>query len=151
MRRASRFRFADAPRCPVCSFPLSPLVECCSTECSEELEDARDNIGWLRVRNADRCAELFELEEKLGPIQLKLEGEERRLERLSSEWTRVVTEGRFARANQLRQVAVRSRRTAKRLSKLLDPLDRKWKVLKEETIHSERELKRMESILREVC
>jgi len=56
--------------------------ECCSPDCSERLDDARTSIGWIRVKTTDLRADLYELEENLGRVQLNLEKHERLFARL---------------------------------------------------------------------
>ena len=150
MRRASRFRISDR-RCPVCLVPVRRTFECCSNQCSEELEDARTSHGWLRVQHGDLTANLAELEERLGLIQLKLERNELKAKTFGPTWSRLVSSGLFGKANRLRRLALKTFRKVSRLSQLLQPLDQQWKVLKEEWHHSEQELARIEAILQKAC
>lgn len=146
--RSARFHLRNVRCCPVCRASVSRTVETCSPECSERLDDARDSIGWIRVKTSDLCAALSELEETLGLIQLKLEAQEQKLRGLSKNWTTLALEGRFAKANKLRRVALSTQRRVRRLSRELKPLYKRWEVLKPEVVHAEQELQELEAILR---
>lgn len=151
MRSASRFRLASVRCCPVCRDAVSLQDECCSPDCSERLDDARSSIGWIRVKTTDLRADLYELEENLGRVQLNLEKHERLFARLDCGWWRAVYEGAFAKANLIGNLALRAEKRLKRLGKLLRPLEKRWKVLKPKVVDSERELAELETILRQTC
>ncbi len=152
MRSVSRFRSASVRCCPVCRRDaVGSQDECCSPICSERLDDARTSIGWIRVQTTDLRADLYELEENLGRVQLKLEKVERLFARLDTGWWRAVGRGAFAKANAIGTLARATEKRLRRLAKLHRPLEKKWKVLKPKVVESERELEELETILRQSC
>lgn len=147
MSSNSRLSSASVRSCPVCRTTVSPLIECCSTRCSETLDDARASIGWEQLQYNQLSAEFGELEEKVGLIQLKLEKQEQLLARLEQRWLRSVGALALRRANSIRILALRAQKKIRRLAKLFKPLDKRWKVFKSEVADSKRKLDELKAIL----
>lgn len=151
MSNRARLRFqppAFARLCPVCNVAHEKHGQlCCSSLCDERLEDARVNIGWLRILNSNLWSDLHDLQERLGRIQLALEKAENAEARIAFWWQRSLGRGLFSRANKLGRRGIKASRRAFVLLRKHKPLEKRWRKLVAKCHESALEIRELEAII----
>ena len=153
-----RFSFSEPSNsggCPVCSSKKPTICsqgfQCCSKACLEVVVDAKENIHWLRVKDSDLHAELHELQEKFGRMELRYRRLLIKLQKAGKKWSDFASAA--AEFGEIWWAEEIERKVSARMLKLHfrhRQLDKRWRILKEAVLSSEQEIAELEAILRKV-
>ena len=154
----ARFHFSKpSSGCPVCSSRKhtvsSKIFLCCSIACEEAVTDAKENINWLRVKDSDLHAELHEFQEKFGRMELRYRRVLIKLQKAGKRWQHYANADADTGVGELLWVEEVEKKISAwmlRIHLRHCKLDKRWRVLKETVLSSEREIATLEAILRKV-
>jgi len=139
--------------CPVCSSRKHTVSICCSIACEEAVNDAKENIHWLRVNDSDLHAELHELQERFGRNELRYRRVLIKFQKAGKWWQRYANADADTAVGQLLWVEEVEKRISALMVRLYlrhCNLDKRWRVLKKKAKSSEQEIAKLQAILSKV-